>query len=198
MGAGKPEQGMTAHHTVPSAGVDQAEALGGGQEALIGWQRKAPIGMKSPSITVSGIGEEGAADAAEEIVFAQSLLWVLENSREQDGIFAYVENIPTFSSSRRLQLAASSLLFPTFVEKFEAALVTAEKIRMEASEQKNFITYDESFGGARTMYRAWIRSKRTARTAYAAIGTLEFYYYISQMSSGDVLILPDDEAGNPE
>ncbi|KAG8875643.1 hypothetical protein FRB98_007677, partial [Tulasnella sp. 332] len=87
------------------------------------------------SETVSEINEEGATDATEEILYAQSLLWMLENSTEQDDILACVDNIPTLSGLHSTRIVARSPLFSTLAEKFGAALVTAAKLRTEATEQ---------------------------------------------------------------
>ncbi|KAG8857010.1 hypothetical protein FRB96_005940 [Tulasnella sp. 330] len=73
---------------------------------------------------MSGIEEERITDTAGEVVYADSLLWMLENSTAQDNILACVDNIPALSSLHAARIWESLTQLSSLV-----------KIKTEATEQ---------------------------------------------------------------
>lgn len=71
--------------------------------------------------------DEGTADSRDEILYAQTVRWMLENSTEQEDILACADNIPTISCLRATQLIARSPFFSTLVQHFEAAVVAVSR-----------------------------------------------------------------------
>ncbi|KAG8875646.1 hypothetical protein FRB98_007680 [Tulasnella sp. 332] len=93
------------------------------------------IGEEERADAKKEIDEEESIGAKEEILYAHSLLWMLEHSTTQKDILACIDNIPALPSLHSTWIVARSPLFPTLVEKFEAALTTAVKIKTEVHEQ---------------------------------------------------------------